>query len=141
MRGGCTRVGARAGRPILRPPGGATLQIFREGHAAGELILKRGVSGEADVLDRREQRLIREQKDFCAAESGVAGGVNDGVRRFKESDAERALDLHVIAEGDARATGFRRADRRDEANAPLNKAQEGTGAARTRRARRPLRLR
>ncbi len=72
---------------------------FREGHAIGELVLKGGVGGQAHVFDGWELGFIGEQQHFCAAEGGVAGGANDGVRRFEESDAEGGIDLHVVAEG------------------------------------------
>jgi hypothetical protein len=62
--------------------------------------LEGGVGGKAHVFDGRELRLVvREQQHFCAAERGVAGGVDDRVRRFEEADAESAVDLHVVAEG------------------------------------------
>ena len=72
--------------------------MLGEGHAVGKLVLKGGIGGEADVLDGRERGFFGEQKQFCAAESGVACGVDESAGRFEQSDPEGGLDLHVVAE-------------------------------------------
>jgi hypothetical protein len=83
--------------------------FLREGHAGGELVLKIVFSGEADVHDGRECGFLAcEEQHLCAAERGVAGSVNEIVREVEEADANRRVDLNVVAEGAGKMDGVER---------------------------------
>ena len=59
--------------------------------------MKGGIGGETHVLDGRQWWLSANKQHLCAVQRGIAGGVDERVRRFQKANAQGTLDLHIVA--------------------------------------------